>query len=148
MIRKMTKEDLPVIDKLEKELFSSPWPMSMYVSEMTSNPFAHVCVLEEEGEIIGYFDWWNLYDNAQIATIGVRKEYQGKGYGQKMMDYIIQEATSQGCENLSLEVRVSNEKAISLYEKNGFLKVNIRKNYYEDNHEDAFLMVKPLEVLE
>ena len=61
-----------------------------------------------------------------------------------MMNYIVEQAELNGCENVSLEVRVSNDKAIKLYEKNGFININTRKNYYDDNHEDAYLMVKPL----
>lgn len=140
----MTRNDLERIDELEQELFTSAWPKEEYIYEMEQNPFSNVYVVEEDGEIIGYFDYWILYEQAQIATIGTNKAYQKKGYGQMMLDYIIEDVNQNGCEVITLEVRVSNEKAIRLYEKNGFIKVNIRKNYYSDNHEDAYLMVKPL----
>ena len=94
--------------------------------------------------IVAYFDYWIIFDRAEIATIGVKEEYRHLGYGQKMMNYIVEQAELNGCENVSLEVRVSNDKAIKLYEKNGFININTRKNYYDDNHEDAYLMVKPL----
>ena len=145
MIRKMQEEDLTQIMELENELFSSPWPRHEYLYEMKKNPFSHLYVLEEEGEIVGYYDYWILYDQAQIATIGVMKKKQRQGYAQKMMDEITSSCAKAGCETLSLEVRVSNIPAITFYEKNGFVKVNVRKNYYEDNHEDAYLMVKALE---
>lgn len=144
MIRKMKDEDLVQIDALEQELFTSPWPIKEYEYELHQNPFAHVYVVEEDGLIVGYFDYWIMYEQAQIATIGTRKSHQSQGIGQKMLDFIIQQAEKEGCEFLSLEVRVSNEKAIRLYEKNGFITANVRKNYYSDNHEDAYLMVKPL----
>lgn len=144
MIRKMIEKDLTVIDTLEKELFTSPWPIKEYLYELNENPFANVYVLEEDGEIVGYFDYWILYEQAQIATIGTKKSHQSQGYGQKMLEFIIEQANQNKCEVLSLEVRISNEKAIRLYEKNGFIKVNVRKNYYTDNGEDAYLMVKPL----
>ena len=144
MIRKMTHEDLDRIDELEQELFTSPWPKEEYIYEIDKNPFANVYVLEEDGVIVGYFDYWILYEQAQIATIGTKKTHQRQGYGQEMLAFMINQASQEGCEVMSLEVRVSNEKAIRLYEKNGFIKVNTRKNYYSDNHEDAYLMVKPL----
>ena len=93
--------------------------------------------------IVAYFDYWIIFDRAEIATIGVKEEYRHLGYGQKMMNYIVEQAELNGCENVSLEVRVSNDKAIKLYEKNGFIKASKRKGYYSDG-EDAWLMVKPV----
>ena len=61
------------------------------------------------------------------------------------MNEVISFASQNGCEVMSLEVRISNEKAIALYENLGFCKEARRKNYYQDNHEDAYLMVKRLE---
>lgn len=145
MIRPMSKDDFPVIEQLEKELFTSPWPIKEYAYELDENPYAHVYVLEEEGKIVGYYDYWILYEQAQIATIGVATGKRRQGYAQQMMNRIIEDCNQAGCEFLSLEVRVSNQAAISLYKKNGFVIVNTRKNYYEDNHEDAYLMVRALE---
>ncbi len=144
MIRRMIDEDLDEIDLLEKQIFSSPWPRSEYVYEIHDNPYANPYVVVESNEIVAYFDYWVIFERAEIATIGVKENYRKQGYGQIMMDYITKDAEEKGCENISLEVRVSNEKAIKLYEKNGFIQINIRKNYYDDNHEDAYLMMKPL----
>ena len=87
-----------------------------------------------------------MYDQSQITTIGVHPAYQRRGIGNMMMTKMIEESKEHHCITMSLEVRVSNEKAISLYKKNGFETVALRKNYYEDNHEDAYLMIKQLEV--
>lgn len=143
-IRRMMDEDLDVIDGLEKSIFTSPWPRSEYLYEIHENPYGNPYVLIEDDEIVAYFDYWIIFDRAEIATIGVKEEYRHLGYGQKMMNYIVEQAELNGCENVTLEVRVSNDKAIKLYEKNGFININTRKNYYDDNHEDAYLMVKPL----
>ena len=143
-IRRMMDEDLDVIDELEKSIFTSPWPRSEYLYEIHENPYGNPYVLIEADEIVAYFDYWIIFDRAEIATIGVKKEYRHLGYGQKMMNYIVEQAELNGCENVTLEVRVSNDNAIKLNEKNGFININTRKNYYDDNHEDAYLMVKPL----
>ena len=143
-IRRMMDEDLDVIDELEKSIFTSPWPRSEYLYEIHENPYGNPYVLIEDDEIVAYFDYWIIFDRAEIATIGVKEEDRHLGYGQKMMDYIVEQAELHGCENVTLEVRISNDKAIKLYEKNGFININTRKNYYDDNHEDAYLMVKPL----
>ncbi|MBR2990319.1 MAG: ribosomal protein S18-alanine N-acetyltransferase [Solobacterium sp.] len=144
MIRKMTLADLDRITEMEQILLTSPWPRSAFEYELTGNPFADLRVYEKDGKIIGYVDWWIMYDRAEIATIGVLEEYRRSGYAQEMMDLLVNDAREKDCENVTLEVRVSNLPAIRFYEKNGFIKVNVRKNYYDDNGEDAWLMVKPL----
>lgn len=142
--RPMNAGDLDQITVLENELFTSPWKRSDFEYELSGNPCSHLLVIEEKGRILAYCDWWILYEQSQIATIGVTGAYQHQGLGQQMMDAIIRSSIDLGCETVSLEVRVSNARAIAFYEKNGFITVNTRKDYYTDNHEDAYLMVKPI----
>ena len=142
----MKKEDLPGILKLEGELFpGDSWPLEEFLYEFDQNPFSFLFVEEEEGVILGYLDYWILYENAQLCNIAVRKEAQRKGIGRKLLNYCIEQVSDAGCEFLSLEVRTSNLPAIRLYESFGFIDAAVRKNYYE-NGEDARLMVLPLEV--
>lgn len=144
MIRKAEEKDLPVLVELEKDLFpDDPWPLKEFLYEMHENPYAAIYVYEEDGEIIGYLDHWILFEQAQIADVGVRKDRQHGGIGQKLMAYCVNQSILNHCENLSLEVRVSNAHAIALYENSGFINAAKRKHYYE-NGEDAYLMVKPL----
>jgi len=144
MIRPMNVGDLPAVLKLEAESFTSPWPEKEFLYEMKENPFSHLLVAEEAGEIVGYCDWWILYEQAQVANLAVCRTCRHTGIGSALMHEMIHDAIAQGCENLSLEVRVSNAPAIALYEKHGFIRAGIRKAYYEDPCEDAILMVKPL----
>lgn len=146
MIRKMTNDDLEIIAQLEMELFSMPWSKKDFFNEINENPYSQYFVYEQDGKILGYIGEWIMFEQAQITTIGVTKDAQLKGIGSLLMEHSIKNAESNGCEVMSLEVRVSNEKAIHLYKKFGFITVNIRKGYYQDNHEDAYLMVKALEV--
>lgn len=148
MIREMRKEDLPEIARLEEQLFpDGPWSETEFLYEMNDNPFSFLYVYEEDGAVRGYIDWWITYEQAQLANIAVAKEAWGRGIGSVLLNYCIENAVKSGCENLSLEVRVSNERAKRLYEKNGFIKAAIRRNYYE-NGENAELMIKPLGGLE
>ena len=89
---------------------------------------------------------WLLGDQTQITTLGIKKAYQGNGYAKKLMDKCEEITKMMGYANINLEVRISNQRAIRLYEKCGFKIVAIRKNYYQDNHEDAYLMIKEMEV--
>lgn len=144
MIRRMKKEDLAAVFNLECALFpKGAWTQQAFTYELHDNPFAQLYVWEENGEIIGYCDLWILYEQAQIANLAVAKKWQGKGYGQKLMNHMIQKAVAADCETISLEVRVSNKAALRLYTAAGFCTANIRKHYYEDG-ENAYLMVKPL----
>ena len=145
-IRKMSVEDLRVVEEMEHILFSSPWSYEDFLYELNENAFSHNFVVEDHNEIVGYVGLWIMYDQSQITTIGVHPSYQRKGIGSMMMKKMIEESLAHQCLNMSLEVRVSNDKAISLYKKYGFETVALRKNYYEDNHEDAYLMIKQLEV--
>ncbi|MGN1389908.1 MAG: ribosomal protein S18-alanine N-acetyltransferase [Bulleidia sp.] len=144
MIRAAEDKDLDRISELEKLLFAdSAWPRKEFEHELHENPFAVLLAYEEGGMVVGYLDYWILYEQAQVATIGVDPDYQNRGIAGAMLSYAEKDAAEQGCETFSLEVRVSNAPAEHLYEKHGFIQVNIRKGYYE-NGEDAYLMVKPI----
>lgn len=145
LIRKMDVEDISRVVSLEEQLFTSAWSESDFLYEILQNDFSLNYVLEDEGYIIGYIGVWIMYEQSQITTIGVDPQYQRQGLGKAMMETVIDIAKQQDCEVMSLEVRISNEKAISLYQSLGFQNVGIRKNYYQDNHEDAYLMIKKLE---
>lgn len=146
LIRRMDLLDIDKIVALEQELFSSPWDKEAFYYELEKNAFSTILVLEDELEIIGYIGMWLLGDQTQITTLGIKKAYQGNGYAKKLMDKCEEITKMMGYVNINLEVRVSNQKAIKLYEKCGFKIVTIRKNYYQDNHEDAYLMIKEMEV--
>lgn len=144
MIVEMNFNDLDEVVELEKELFKSDaWKKQEYENEL-KNPVAKLFVEKENGEIISYGGLWYLYEDADITTIGVNSKYQGRGYGQRMLDYMLDFALKNGVHNVHLEVRVSNQKALNLYKKNGFEVIRIRKAYYEDNNEDAYDMMKGL----
>ncbi|MFQ8706866.1 MAG: ribosomal protein S18-alanine N-acetyltransferase [Thomasclavelia sp.] len=146
LIRRMDWSDIDMIVALEHELFSSPWDRDAFEYELGKNAFSSILVLEENGEILGYIGMWLLGDQTQITTLGVKKKFQGNGYAKILMDKCIEVTKNLGYRNINLEVRVSNQKAINLYEKCGFKIITIRKNYYQNNHEDAYLMIKKMEV--
>ena len=144
MIELMTLGDLDEIVKIENDLFSDAWSKDSYIYELTGNEFSKCYVIRENGIIIGYGCLYRLFERAEVATIAISKEYQSKGFGKKLLGYMIDEAIKNDCEIMSLEVRVSNAKAIGLYEKMGFFNNRIRKSYYSDNYEDAYEMIKVL----
>lgn len=90
--------------------------------------------------IVGFAGMWVLYDEAHITTIGVAPEYRRRGLGEVLILDLFAEAMRRRCEWVTLEVRVSNEPAQRLYEKYGFTRRGIRRRYYSDNGEDAYIM--------
>ena len=144
MIRGMEEKDLERICELEEELFpADPWQKHNFLYELNENPYARLSVFEENGRIAGYADLWIMFEQAQIANLAVAGDCQGRGIGRELMNHCLKTAEEAGCEVISLEVRVSNARAISLYEKRGFIRAAVRKGYYE-NGEDADLMIRPL----
>lgn len=142
MIRPMTLSDLDQICEIEIEAFSHPWSKDDFEIELQSNPYALYFVLIEEELIKAYIGIWLIYEKAQITTIAVRKDFRTQGLSKILMKFLDAVCIENNVEEISLEVRVSNEKAINLYHRFGFIKKGIRKDYYQDNHEDAYLMVK------
>ena len=142
MIRPMTLSDLDQVCEIEIEAFSHPWSKDDFEIELQSNPYALYFVLIEEELIKAYIGIWLIYEKAQITTIAVRKDFRTQGLSKVLMKFLDAVCIENNVEEISLEVRVSNEKAINLYHRFGFIKKGIRKDYYQDNHEDAYLMVK------
>ena len=90
--------------------------------------------------IVGFIGTWYLTDEAHIVSVGVRSELRGFGIGELLLIGSVEHAMERGADVLTLEVRVSNQLAQNLYEKYGFTTKGLRKAYYTDNREDAYIM--------
>lgn len=119
-IREMKVDDLKRIVELEKDLFLSPWNEVDFIHELKENPMAGYYILEKENQIIGYIGLWFLGDQCQITTIATDRHFQGQGYASQLMEYALEKSEELHYQNVNLEVRVSNVKAIALYQKFGF----------------------------
>ena len=140
VIRKMTEADVDAVLAIDQECFSAPWSKEIYEKEITENEFAHYFVMEAEQNLIGYIGLWIVMGDAQVTNIAVLPSYRGYGIGENLFGYSIQYMIKEGAKQLSLEVRVSNHVAQGLYKKFGLKKGGLRKNYYPDNGEDAYVM--------
>ncbi|MBO2516659.1 MAG: ribosomal-protein-alanine N-acetyltransferase [Clostridiales bacterium] len=139
--RRMTADDVDAVHAIELDTFAMPWKREDFVREMTQNRCARYLVAELDGNVIGFAGAWLILDEGHITNIAVRKEYRGNGYGISLTGALMQYAANLGVSYLDLEVRKSNTVAQNMYRKLGFFKVGERKKYYEDNGEDALLMV-------
>lgn len=141
VLRRMTLIDVPAVHRLEQAIFSMPWSEKDFVYEMTENKVARYLVIEETGEIIAFAGAHIILDQAHVTNIAVRQDCRGRGLGRMITRALMQYASNLGAEYLTLEVRQSNVTAQNLYKSLSFVKVNVRKRYYEDTGEDAWLMV-------
>jgi ribosomal-protein-alanine N-acetyltransferase len=138
-IRKMQAADLARVVEIERACFGERWTVAAFTNEL-ANPASSYFVGVEDGQIVGYAGYWLILEEAHITTIGTDPRLQRRGYGERMLVQLIDHAARQGAKWLTLEVRVSNEPAIKLYEKYGFTSLGRRRAYYQDNNEDALVM--------
>ena len=138
--RLMKTDDIDQVLEVEHASFTLPWSREAFYNELTNNQYAVYLVIEDAGRVIGYCGTWLVIDEAHITNIAILPEYRGRKLGEALMAKMIEIAMSMGTVKMTLEVRVSNLPAQALYTKFGFQKCGIRKNYYTDNQEDAYVM--------
>ena len=141
LIRRMGREDLDAVTAIEEETFAIPWSRESFRQELERNVAARYLVAETDGQVIGYAGAWVILDESHITNIAVKEAYRGRGIGKQLTRALLQYLSNLGASYATLEVRVSNERAQNLYKGLGFVSVGKRKRYYEDNQEDAYLMV-------
>lgn len=141
LCRRMTLEDVDAVYAIEQATFSTPWSRQSFVDEMTTNKCARYVVAEENGRVIAYAGAWLVFEEGHITNIAVKAEERGRGVGSAVTRALMQYAANMGVQYLTLEVRKSNLAAQKMYKSLGFLELGVRKRYYEDNGEDAYLMV-------
>lgn len=110
------------------------------VNEKNNNPFYKKIVFVEENIIKGYLEYLLMYDKMEIQNINVEEQYRNQKIGTYLMTKLISIAIENRVENITLEVRISNEIARNLYKNFGFREVALRHNYY--GNEDGILMEK------
>jgi ribosomal-protein-alanine N-acetyltransferase len=139
----MTEGDLDEVVVIEKKVFADPWPKLAFKYDM-ENDYAIPLSVKLQGIIAGYASTYHVEDEMQIGNIAVSPDFQHQGIGSKLMAHIIQEAIGLKLKHIYLEVRQSNEIAIKLYYKFGFVIWGCRRLYYRHPTEDALIMVKEI----
>lgn len=143
-IRPMLNRDILSVVEIDKKSYSQPWGVNEFFREINYNRFGRYFVVEIDKKIVGYIGSWFLGDLIHITTVAVDPEYRRRGIGEMLMNFIIDMGKGEKVKKVVLEVRVSNLVAQKLYEKLGFKIEKIKKEYYPDNKEDAYYMVKEI----
>jgi ribosomal-protein-alanine N-acetyltransferase len=137
-VRAAVPEDLEIVAKIEKEVFSEPWSLDGFKQALSSSDNV-VLVISDETDIYGYLVLYTSMDEGELMTIAVRPGFRGYGLADKLVKAMVEEGRRRGLVNIFLEVRKTNEAARSLYRKNGFIAVGERKNFYRFPTEDAII---------
>ena len=131
--------------EIENENFSVPWTETGFFTYlMRSDALFLVAENEEEELVAGYIGIIMAADEGDITNVSVKKELQGQGIGTMLLQELASRTKEMGIEKIFLEVRESNVAALALYEKQGFERMGVRKNYYTDPIEDAITMCRKL----
>ena len=140
----MEIKDADRVYEIENASFFEPWTKKNLIKELTANSLLKHYVYELDGEIVGFYIASKVLDLVEIFTIAVDEDYRKRGIGRELLSHLIEKSKESGAREIWLEVSVKNFKAIGLYEKFGFEKDGIRKNYYQKLGEDAYNMKRKL----
>jgi ribosomal-protein-alanine N-acetyltransferase len=138
-IRTLGLGDLDAIEAIEKRAYRTPWSRSMFASELAKP--TSICLGAFEGErLMGYTINSRYVDAWHVMNVAVDPEYQRRGVASQLLERVFELTADDEQRGYTLEVRVSNQDAIRLYERLGFEPRGIRRGYYTDNREDALIM--------
>lgn len=143
-LHRLTLADLAAIERIEQRAYPTPWSRSMFAGELAKT--SSIClgaVDTDAGEVlVGYLIISRYADAWHVMNVAVHVDYRGHGVATQLLNRLFELTTGDDRRGYTLEVRVSNQSAIRLYEKLGFVARGVRRGYYTDNREDALIMWK------
>lgn len=137
----MTAAHVDAVAALEKLCFDDPWSVLSILSEL-HNPLSLWLIAVENGDVLGYVGSQSVLGEADMMNLAVHPAHRRKGIGQMLVTELVEALTKQDVHCLTLEVRASNNPAIALYTRMGFVQVGLRRNYYHNPREDARILRK------
>jgi ribosomal-protein-alanine N-acetyltransferase len=140
-LRRLELRDLGAIEEIERESYPTPWSRSMFASELSKPSSMCLGAFDAEtGDLVGYLVISRYVDAWHVMNVAVTAAYRRRGIARALLERLFEVTGSDERRGYTLEVRVSNEGAIKLYERLGFVARGVRRGYYTDNREDALIM--------
>ena len=140
-LRKLELRDLNEIERIERESYPTPWSRSMFAGELAKSSSLSLGAFDPEtGALTGYLVISRYVDAWHVMNVAVAPPFRRRGIARTLLDRLFEVTAADERRGYTLEVRVSNEGAIKLYEAMGFVARGIRRGYYTDNREDALIM--------
>lgn len=140
-LTKMRRRHLRRVLAIEAQVYPRPWSASLFLSELAQRSTRTYLVARHQADVVAYGGMMFMPGEAHVTNIAVDPGFQGGKVGTRLLLALITEGLARGAQVISLEVRVSNLKAQAMYEKFGFSVVGVRKGYYIETNEDAYVMV-------
>lgn len=137
--REMTADDLDDVLDIERVSFPTPWSREMFLEEI-AYPFCCDLVALVGDMLAGYISFAVVYDEAHLRNLAVHKDWKRRGVASELLAQMITIASSMGARRGTLEVRESNNAALALYKRFGFVVEGVRPSYYQETGEDALIM--------
>ena len=138
-------DDLDALDEIERRAYPTPWSRSMFAGELSKPTSICLGAFEadgEEGALVGYLVVSRYVDAWHVMNVAIDPDQRGRGVATMLLERLFDLTADDARRGYTLEVRVSNRKAIDLYERLGFRSRGLRRGYYTDNREDALIMWK------
>ncbi len=135
---RLCQEHISQVAQLERLCFAQPWSEKALQLLVGAEAAGVVCL--HEGAVIAYGSILWAPGEGQILNLAVRPDHRRRGYGKAVLEGLIKLAEQRECEVLTLEVRASNQAAVTLYERFGFTVAGVRKHFYQNPTEDAYVM--------
>ena len=145
-LRRLELADLDAIERIERASYPTPWSRSMFASELAKQSSRSIAAITSAGELVGYLVLSRYVDAWHVMNVAVDPGHRRQGIASAMLGRLFELTRDDAERGYTLEVRVSNLAAISLYEQFGFTSSGVRRGYYTDNREDAVIMWRTAEV--
>jgi ribosomal-protein-alanine N-acetyltransferase len=140
-LRRLELRDLNAIEEIERSSYKTPWSRSMFAGELAKPSSLSLGAFDTEtGELLGYLIISRYVDAWHVMNVAVAPEHRRRKIASMLLERLFELTAGDGQRGYTLEVRVSNDVAIRLYERAGFKPRGIRRGYYTDNREDALIM--------
>lgn len=140
-LRPATRDDIPKVLEIEKICQPASWTADHFSAELEKSHSNFLIMTDDEtdSKIAAFIVYWILMDECQILNLCVAPEFRRKGIAERLVRQAIKDAIRNNAKKVSLEVRKSNDQAINLYQKLGFVITHIQKELYS-NKEDGYQM--------
>jgi [ribosomal protein S18]-alanine N-acetyltransferase len=139
-LRRLEARDLDDVEQIERECYPTPWSRSMFDAELRKPSSLALGAFTEEDVLVGYAFVSRYVDAWHVMNVAVVHEYRRRGIASALLERLFDVTVTDPRRGYTLEVRISNEGAIKLYERLGFEARGVRRGYYTDNREDALIM--------
>lgn len=147
-IQRMQRADLAAVLVIEWQSHPVPWTEEIFVEELERDWARLMVLTATDGTVLGYCNYWLVHDEVHLLNIAIHAAFRQQGYGEQLLEHVLEFAVEHQCQFVTLEVRKSNQAARSLYERSGFKSVGVRPAYYADNKEDAIVMLRDFHATE